>query len=107
MRLAGNSYLSPRSSYDVTRRPRKPGVKGKYPDQAKKTASELEKYMTKKIPEVINPTIPTSIDTGSEEDPQEHKMNLDEIRDKINEKSRGIAMARLKDFNDNKLFAAA
>ena len=41
MKLAGNSYLSPRSSYEVTRRTRKPVVKGKYPDQAKLTSKEL------------------------------------------------------------------
>ena len=63
--------------------------------------------MTKKIPEVINPTIPIDFDTGSEEDPNELKMDLDEIRDKIDEKKRGIAMARLKDFNENKMMAAA
>ena len=63
--------------------------------------------MTKKIPEVINPSIPVTFDTGSEEDPHELNMDLDEIRDKINEKSRGIAMARLKDFNDHKMVAVA
>ena len=107
IKLSGNSYLSPRSSYDVTRRSRKPVVKGKYPDQAKRTTWELEKYMTKKIPEVINPSIPITFDTGSEEDPNELNMDLDEIRDKINEKKRGVAMARLKEFNDNKMIAVA
>ena len=76
MRLAGNSYLSPRSSYDVTRRTRKPVVKGKYPDQAKQTSKELAKYMTKKIPEVLNPTLPVNFDIGSEEDPNELNMDL-------------------------------
>ena len=63
--------------------------------------------MTKKIPEVLNPSIPITFDTGSEEDPNELNMDLDEIRDKINEKKRGVAMARLKEFNDNKMIAVA
>ena len=63
--------------------------------------------MTKKIPEVLNPSIPITFDTGNEEDPNELNMDLDEIRDKINEKKRGVAMARLKEFNDNKMIAVA
>ena len=62
--------------------------------------------MTDEIPKVESPPKPKiTLDVCSEGDPLEFEMNLEKIREKIYEKTRGLAMAKLKEINDQKLIA--
>ena len=86
MRLAGNSYLSPKVSPRRETQAdykRKLELMGKRPGSARRNAEELDKYMGEKIPEVLNPSNRISLDVQSTDDPFEINLNLDEIREKI------------------------
>ena len=61
MRLAGNSYLSPKISPRRETQAdykRKLELMGKRPESVRQNAEELDKYMNKKIPEVLNSSNP-------------------------------------------------
>ena len=62
--------------------------------------------MTDEIPKAESPSKPRiTLDVCSDDDPFEINMDLEKIRERIYEKTRGLAAAKLKEINDQKLIA--